>query len=258
MPNGRATPLKPLKWYQKLATGKARLEFGAFLLEGNRAIQQVISAHPETIIEIISVEEPPRDYYSYPVRLVTESQLRSISSVKTPQGIIAVVRLPPDTYSSHLPEHPGDKILLLEDIQDPGNTGTLIRTAAAFDFSGVILTDKCADPFSPKCVQSTAGAALSVWLRRTNRYLGLIEALQAKGYTLAATDLNGSEDARILQQGDRLLLALGNEASGLTQQLLNMAEYRLKIPTVRERAESLNVAACGAIFMYLSSTREPS
>jgi len=255
MSDSRISPLKPLKWYRKLATGKARRESGAFLLEGNRAIQQVITVHPDSIIEIISVKEPPQEYYGYSVRMVTESQLHYISSARTPQGIIAVVRLPLETYSSHLPEHPGNRILLLEDIQDPGNTGTLIRTAAAFDFSGVILSEKCADPFAPKCVQSTAGTVLSLWLRRTHRYLELIEALQTKSYTLAATDLNGSEDILALRQHDRLIPALGNEASGLSPQILDMADYRLRIPTSREKAESLNVAACGAIFMYLSSTR---
>ncbi len=251
--NGEAAPLKPLKWYKKLATRKGRLEAGAFLIEGDRAIKQVINSHPAEIIEILTTGEPPLIHHDYPGRLVTDSQLRSLCSTRTPQGTIAVVRLPLDTYSDRLPQNTGPKILLLEDIQDPGNVGTLIRTAAAFNFSGVILTGKCADPLSPKCVQSTAGTVLSVWLRRTSRYLEVVEALRKKGYHLVAAELNGVEEPSILCRQDKLLLALGNEASGLSKSILNAADYRLRIPTTREKAESLNVAACGAICMYLSS-----
>ena len=248
-----SAPLKPIRWYKKLAAKKGRLEAGAFLVEGDRAIKQIISSHPNEIIEIITVEEPLPVYRNYTVRLVTESQLRSICLTRTPQGTMAVVRLPVDMCADYLPEGVGNKVLLLEDIQDPGNVGTLIRTAAAFDFSGVIMTENCADPLSPKCVQATAGTVLSVWLRRTKRYLELTRALRKSGYTLIAAELNGLAEPSILQRQSKLLLALGNEAAGLSRALLDEADYRLRIPTVREKAESLNVAACGAICMYLSS-----
>ncbi len=244
--------MKPLKWYRNLATKKGRIEAGAFLIEGDRAIKQMISNNPDAIVEIISTEELSPSYRNYSKRLITDSQLRSIGSTKTPQGIIAVVRLPMDTYSDQLPDNTGSKILLLEDVQDPGNVGTLIRTAVAFAFSGVILTEKCADPLSPKCVQSTAGTVLSLWIRRTSHYLELVEELKYNGYSLVAADLNGEEDPSVLQYQNKLLLALGNEASGLSKSILKASNYRLRIPTIRERVESLNVAACGAICIYLS------
>jgi TrmH family RNA methyltransferase len=243
--------LKPIKWYKNLATRKGRLEAGAFLIEGDKTVKQIISSNPDDIIEIVSAEELPPFYRKYPGRLVTESQLRSICSTKTPQGIMAVVRLPLDTYSDQLPDNIGAKILLLEDIQDPGNVGTLIRTAVAFDFSGVILTEKCADPLSPKCVQSTVGTVLSLWLRRTSRYLELAEELKRNGYSLVAADLGGVENPSVLQC-QNLLLALGNEASGLSDSVLNASHHRLRVPTIPGKVESLNVAACGAICMYLS------
>lgn len=246
--------LKPLKWYKELAEKKGRLKAGAFAVEGDRAIRQIMSVHPDEITEIIAIEEPPAAYRDYPSRLVTESQFRNISSTKTPQGIMAVVRIPEDIYSASLPRDAGRRILLLEDIQDPGNVGTLIRTAAAFDFSGVILTENCADPLTPKCVHSTAGAVLSVWLRRTAQYLELVRSLRRDGYNLIAAELKGTAEPSVLKR-EKLLLALGNEAAGLSRALLDEADYRLRIPTVRHKAESLNVAACGAILMYLSSER---
>ena len=251
--NGKAISLNPVKWYKNLATMKGRQESRAFLIEGDRAIMQVLDNYPDEILEFITVEKPSAAYRNYPVRYVTEDQLRSISSTKTPQGIIAIVKLPQDTYSDNLPENTGDKILLLEDIQDPGNVGALIRTAAAFAFSGIMLTEKCADPFSPKCVQSSAGTILSLWLRRTPRYLESVIALKKAGYHLVAADINGNEDPSVFNRLDKLLLALGNEASGLSKSLLKIADSRLRIPVVSEKAESLNVAACGAICMYLSS-----
>lgn len=245
--------LRPLKWYKKLATRKGRLEAGAFLVEGDRAIRQIISSQPATIMEILTVVEPPPAYSGFATRLVTESQLRSICHTKTPQGVLAIVRMPEGLFSSYLPEEVGYKILLLEDIQDPGNVGTLIRTAAAFDFDGIIMTPKCADPLSPKCVQATAGTILSVWLRRTAHYLELTGKLKKAGYSLIATELSGATDLSVLHRQSNTVLALGNETAGLSDALRDMADYRLRIPTVPEKAESLNVAACGAIFMYLSS-----
>jgi TrmH family RNA methyltransferase len=166
-----------------------------------------------------------------------------------------VVRAPADTYTDRLPENTGARVLLLEDVQDPGNVGTLIRTAAAFDFSGVILSRKCADPLSPKCVQSTAGSVLSVWLRRTNHYPALADKLRKSGFFMVATDLGGEAEPSVLQNRGKLLLALGNEAAGLSGVVLEASDCRLRIPITGKKAESLNVAACGAIVMYLSSQK---
>jgi TrmH family RNA methyltransferase len=245
------TPLKPLKWYKNLADRKERLESGVFFVEGERAVRQIAENNPDAVTEILSADEPPSFCRTYPYRHITGEQLRSITSATTPQGIIAVVRIPEGIYSAGLPDNPGSKILLLEDIQDPGNAGSLIRTAVAFGFSGVIMTGKCADPLSPKTVQSTAGTVLSLWIRRTGDYLSLIESLKAKGYSLVATDLNGEENPSYLKETDKLVLALGNEAAGLSSDILRLADFRLRI-SIKDKAESLNVAACGAICMYLS------
>ncbi len=253
----RHTPaLKPLKWYRNLATRNGRLEAGAFLVEGDRAIEQVVHNNPGEVLELLTTAELPLRYRGFARRVLTEGQLHSISSTKTPQGTIAIVRLPLDTYTDQLPASAGERVLLLEDVQDPGNVGTLIRTAVAFGFSGVIMTEDCADLFSPKCVQSTAGTILALWARRTPRYLTLVEQLRQSGYTVVAADVDGHDTLDVLGKRDRLLLALGNEASGLTGSLLDTASHRVRIPTVRERAESLNVAACGAICMYLSYREE--
>ena len=247
--------LKPLKWYRSLSDGKGRQQAQAFIVEGSRAIRQIISTHGDEILEILTVGEPPLEYSSYPLRQITQTQMQYVSNNQTPPGALAVVKMPLAVYSTSLSEKPGDKILLLEDIQDPGNVGTLIRTAAAFGFSGVILTDKCADPFSPKCVQSSAGTVLSIWLRRTAGYLEIAEHLKRDAYFLVEADLRGEEDVSILKTREKMILALGNEGAGLSARLLAMADFLLRIPIDSSSAESLNVAACGAICMYISSKR---
>ncbi len=252
--NHQNVPLNPLKWYKKLATKKGRIEAGAFLIEGPRAISQIASGFSQEIIEIIiSDDHLTTPYVNYPCRIVTETQLNSIASTKTPQGIIAVVRLPADIYSDELPSNIGSKVLLIEDVQDPGNVGTIIRTAAAFGFHGIILSEKCADPVSPKCVQSTAGAVMSIWIRRTSGYLTLAGNLKEQGYQLVVADVNGSESPAILNSKGDLVLALGNESIGPSESLLNLADNIVCVPIDNEKVESLNVAVCGAVCMYLSS-----
>jgi RNA methyltransferase, TrmH family len=247
-------PVKSLKWYRQLVDKKGRLETGLFLVEGEKAIRQIVASKLDAITEILSVAEHPPLFPGYPTRIITASQFRYISSVQTPQGIMAVVKIPADIYSPRLPKDTGKHILLLEDIQDPGNVGTLIRTAAALDYDGVILTESCADPLAPKCVQASAGTVLSVWLRRTEQYLEIAQSLKQDGYTLVAADVRGTDGPSILIGQKKLALALGNEAAGLSKELLAMADHRVRIPTVKEKAESLNVAACGAILMYLSKS----
>ena len=250
-----ATPVKSLKWYRQLADRKGRLEVGVFIVEGEKSIRQIVSSHPEAIIEIISVAKPPAAFNDYPQRTVTEREFRYISSTQTPQGIMAIVKIPANIYSANLPDITGKRILLLEDIQDPGNTGTLIRTAAAFNYAGVILTENGADPLNPKCVQAAAGTTLSVWLRRAGQYLKTARSLKKQGYMLISADVRGTEEPAILSKQEKMILALGNEAAGLSKGLLEIADYRIQIPTAPEKAESLNVAACGAILMYLSAAK---
>jgi TrmH family RNA methyltransferase len=245
------TSPNPLKWYKRLATSKGRLEAQAFLVEGNKAIDQIRVSRPTDIFEILTVHELPSTYRQFPARMITESQCRYISSTQTPQGIMAVVRMPEGIYSDRLPVNPGKHVLLFDDIQDPGNTGTLIRTGAAFGFSGIIMSDKCADPLSAKCVQATAGSLLSLWIRKTGSYVNLAQRLKDLSFTVYAADADGIHSPSSMKHRGKLLLALGNEAAGLSKRMLELADFRIRVNIKRENAESLNVAACGAILMYL-------
>jgi TrmH family RNA methyltransferase len=246
--------LKSLTWYRDLSEATGRRAAGCFLVEGERAIRQAAGSHPAAMVEILATGDVPPDLGGYPIRTLTEKQLKSVSGSVTPQGLLAVVRLPEDFEKATLPTRPGNRILLLEHVQDPGNTGTLLRTAAAFGYDGVILSAECADPFAPKVVQAAAGTVLSLWTRRTERYLDLVLELRRRGYTLVATTLDGVDHPALLKN-EKLVLALGNEARGLSPELRAAADAAFRLPVAREKAESLNVAVAGGICLYLSRQR---
>ncbi len=191
------------------------------------------------------------------IRKVNAQQIVSISQSKTPQGICGVVAMPTQVFSAELPENCGRKIVLLEEIQDPGNVGTLIRSAAAFNFSGVLLSETCADPFSPKAVQASAGSLLSVWIRRTAEYITLASALKKNGFTIIAADIRGTISREPLEK-KKLVLALGNEGKGISQVMRDLADTVFTIPCNMQAVESLNVASAGAISMFLVNRENAS
>jgi len=251
--------VKPIAWYKSLALPGNRREYGYFLIEGKRAVDQALEYRRGSVEELLCTDEAASSMTlpdDIPVRTISDVNMKSICTSKTPQGIAALARIPADVYTSKIPERSilGDKILLLEHIQDPGNVGTLIRTAAAFGVNGVILSGQCADPFSPKAVQSTAGSLLSVWIRKSAQYLLMVDELRNQGYKLLGADLDGSESFNF-EGVDQHILALGNEGSGLTNDILDRCDCRIRIPIVESGAESLNVASSGAICMFMLRRR---
>jgi RNA methyltransferase, TrmH family len=249
--------LKPLSWYKALSDARERRANGRFLVEGRRAIEQIKVVSPESIEEIIVTDELLDEFknYSCPVRVLTERQFKTVCTSKTPQGVAAVVKIPEKSYSDELSSQAGDRILLLEGVQDPGNVGTLIRTAAAFDFNGIILNESCAGPFSPKAVQASAGAVMSVWVRRTDRYLKMAGDLKERNCKLVAADVRGEPLTKGFSLPGLFCLMLGSEGEGLSENLLALADQRIRIPMNDRNVESLNVASAGAIMMYCTQAR---
>lgn len=249
---GRGNILKPIQWYKALHDHHGRQEINCFLVNGIRAIEQIYSVSPTSIEEILTLDESIVDKFDCPTTIVSQKQMERISPVKTPQNVVAVIAIPENIYSSELPVEPGKKILCLEHIQDPGNVGTLIRTAAAFDYDGIIMSELCADPLGIKTAQATAGSLFSVWIRRTKEYVSLCKDLQSRNFVLYSTDMKGDKVTNSLQLPH--IIALGNEGNGLSELLTSIADKRVRIPINDQKVESLNVAISGAILMYLSHT----
>lgn len=248
--------LKPIKWYTSLADSKVRRHEGVFLVEGHRSIEQIALVDRKQIVEILCLKENAAQFPDISHRIITAAQRDSIAQSQTPQGVLAVVRIPDGCYGSELPLQTGNRIVVLEDVQDPGNVGTLIRTAAALGFDGVLLTDKCSDPLSPKAAQASAGTLFSLWWRKTAIALDLIDQLIARDFLLYVTVADKGTDIALEKIPKKILLALGNEAHGVSPQMLSRAYIRCTIPINSAYAESLNVAVAGGIAMFLCGKRK--
>jgi TrmH family RNA methyltransferase len=239
--------LRPIKWYAKLLTSKGRKSEGKYLVEGVRAVKQLISSKTK-IAELLLSEESSAEFPKHiDSRILTQDQLNKISETQNGTTVVAVVEADSQIYSSTLPDDCGDTILFLEDVQDPGNVGTLIRCAAAFGFDGVVMSNNCADPLSPKVVRSTVGAIEALWIRRTANYKELVLELKESDFLLITADIGGGE--LLSKENSKTIFALGNEGNGVSKWLKNSSDKIYTIPFESERIESLNVSVAGAIGM---------
>ena len=241
----------PIKYYQALLTAKGRKEYSAFIIEGIRQVEQFSQSKNVKLLEILAAVEPLPFETKTPIRYINHKQLEKITDSKTPNGVIAIAEIPcrGDRLRSPAENPPTGNILLLEDIQDPGNVGTLIRSAAAFGFSAVILTPACADVYSPKVVRSSGGAICNLEIIRNSDIFDCISALKKQNYRLVVADLDGKSE--IISKNEKLIFALGNEGNGISENLRAQADEIFTIPFDNSAVESLNVATAGAIGMFL-------
>lgn len=175
--------------------------------------------------------------------IVTKEVMEKISSSKTPQGIVAVCKAKPSQPITN------NKVLYLDDVSDPGNVGTIFRTALALGYNDIILSEKCCSPFSSKAIQSSQGAIFKLNIVRNVD----LKELKKQSYKIIATELKGSIKLEEANPSKKHVLVLGNEAHGVSNSILEIADERVKIDI--NDIESLNVAVAGAIAMYAFSIK---
>lgn len=178
---------------------------------------------------------------------VSDSLFNSISDTENPQGIMAICKFNIRNLCDigHLNE---SAILFLDGIQDPGNMGTIIRTADAFNIDGIILGEGCVDPYNLKVVRSTMGSIFRLPLYISDNSIESIIELKNKGFDILATSLEGGA----IYNSDfnkKFLCVIGNEANGVDPRILDMADRCIKIP-MPGNAESLNAGVAASIIMY--------
>ncbi len=222
---------------------EARREAGLLLGQGHKLLEEALAAGlcPETVL--YAGETPFLPAGAQCVR-VTEELLAYVSPMKSAPEVLFALPIPPE------PGPLRGRVLALEAMQDPGNVGTMIRTAAAFGFDGVLLLGPCADPWGPKAVRASMGGAfrLPVWERLDSA--SALEELRTAGMPLYAAALR--EDALAagrVRFPSELVLAIGNEGHGLSAPVLAAARKVLRIP-MEPGAESLNAAAAAAVLMW--------
>lgn len=176
---------------------------------------------------------------------VPSEVMKSISPAETPQGVLFICAMP----EAPLPETlPGKRYVILDGVQDPGNVGTILRTADAFRADGMFLVNACADIYNPKTVRATMGAVFRcpVWSCRPQE---LRELLTASGLPMYGAALRSDTvDARSVDYG-RCALAIGSEGKGLSEEMLSLCEKTILIP-MSEHCESLNAAIAASVLLW--------
>ena len=180
--------------------------------------------------------------------VVTEEQMKKLTDTVTPQGILCIVRQPSYTMEDII-NHPGHRLLMiLEDIQDPGNLGTIFRTAEGAGASGIIMTKGCADLFNPKVVRSTMGSIYRVPFFVTDDIEQTISLVKNAQIEVFAAHLKGEHFYDEIEYKDAAFL-IGNEGRGLKDSTASLADTYIKIPMSGE-LESLNASMAAGILMY--------
>lgn len=219
----------------KLFDSSERNKRQQFIVEGYHLLEMAIDN--KCVLSIFTIKEIPNIDSNIPQYLVSEDILKKLSSTKNPQGVVAVCSM-----AKPLPVK-GDKVLYLDGIADPGNMGTLFRTALAFGYKDIIL-DNTVSMYNDKVISSSQGAIFKL-----NIVSGDISTLKSlKDYEILATEIKGSIPLEEVKPHNKHVLILGNEARGVRPEILEIAHKRIRIDI--KEIESLNVGVAGAICMY--------
>lgn len=232
---------------RKLSTDRAyRREQGEYLGDGVKLLQEAVRWNaPLTAVVCTPGTQLPDIPESVRTVEVPEDVMASVSPMKSPQGALFLCRM----ERSELPEKlEGERYLVLDGLQDPGNVGTIWRTADALGADGILLVNGCADPWGHKTVRSTMGACFRLPVYEAGREQ-LARVLKASGIPLYATALR--EDTVDLRHADlsRCAVVIGSEGRGISEEMLSLCEKTLKIP-MRARCESLNAASAATVVLW--------
>ena len=227
-----------VKELSSLKEKKGRREKGTFLVEGAKMVCECVKSGLE-IVRLAVREDYAGDTFGLPVVVLGEDAFRAVCDEKTPQGVLAEVKLP-----VRVVEPPKNSCLLLDGVSDPANVGAIIRTAVAAGYEELYLAD-CADPYAPKSVRASMSGVFFANIMRGTRE-EIVKAL--KGVPLIAADMDG-ESVFTFTPPEKFCLCIGNEGNGLSDGVRSRAKHTVKIP-MDARTESLNAAVSAGILMY--------
>ena len=227
-----------------LKTAKARRETGSFLVEGETMLNEALSSGLVPRALLTEAETPLAARFPE-ARLVTRGVLEAVCDTKTPQGMCAAFELPPPRALSDAPR----TLVALDGVQDPGNVGTIWRTADAAGLGGLLLGANCADPYSPKVQRAAMGSGFRLPAIPAEPLCDVLAALRARGWMVVASALDGADFYQRPEVGERFVLVIGSEAHGISDAVRAQADALVKLP-MRGRAESLNAAVAAGIMMY--------
>jgi len=237
---------------KKLKERRFRDKEGLFILEGFRLIEEAIKANMEIENIIISkdYEQKFQEFLLNNIDLnkktffLANNLFMQLSSTENPQGIIAVVK-----KKNNQKTLKGDFYLICDKVQDPGNLGTIIRTAHAAGVNGIILTKGTVDIYNDKTIRSTMGSIFYIPIFYDDENYSIIRSLKEDGFSLVATSLAESKNFFEEDLKGKTILAVGNEGNGISNELFELADKKVKIP-MPGGAESLNVSIATSIILF--------
>jgi TrmH family RNA methyltransferase len=240
---------------RRLQRRRDRTEAGRFLAEGPQAVREAIAEG--VVVELFTTVGAAERYADLVaeaeragarVSPVTDETLAALAETVQPQGVVAVcsfVDIPLAEALSHGPR----LVAVLADIRDPGNAGTVLRTADAAGADAVVFAGDAVDPYNGKCVRASAGSLFHVDVVRAPDPRAVVEQLRAAGLTVYAADAHGAADLDHVPLAGPTAWLFGSEAHGLPPELADAADARVQVP-IHGRAESLNLAAAAAVCLY--------
>lgn len=182
------------------------------------------------------------------VTILEDKLFHSLTDTMTPQGVLALVHMPEYELKELLADDTG-RFLLLENLRDPGNLGTIMRTAEGAGMNGVILSRESVDLFNPKVVRATMGSIFRQPFVYVEDIYETIKVMQSEDYCIVGTAMSGNCLYDEVDYSKRVGIVIGNEANGITEEMLALVDKKVRIPMAGQ-LESLNAAVAAALFMY--------
>lgn len=249
---GLQNPL--VKAAAELKQKKYRQQQGLFIAEGLRTVEEAVRYGAVQSIFYTAIEDERtravlEEAAAKQVKLicVSEAVLKKIADTETPQGVIAVCEMGKSSVEDLLAT--GQMLLVLDRVGDPGNIGTMLRTADAAGLGGLVLLKGSADIYAPKTVRASMGSLFHLPVVSGVSEAEFVSSARKAGYELLVTSLDGADNLYKADLRGRLAFVMGNEANGVTDSLLEAADKRVFIP-MQGRAESLNVAMAAGVVMF--------
>jgi len=246
-----STTNKQIKMIQKLQkSSKERRQQGLFVIEGIRMFKEIPVEYLDKVFVTELFYEKNRELFldREPDDFVADSVFEKLSETQTPQGVLATVKMRTYSFEEVLGEGENPLLLVLENLQDPGNLGTILRTAEGAGASGIIMSKDTVDIYNPKVVRSTMGALFRMPFFYADDIFEAVKKLQERGITVYAAHLNGEGFYEKDYRGGTAFL-VGNEGNGLTDRITAMADEKIRIPMMG-KVESLNAAIAATLMAY--------
>lgn len=245
---------KTIKLLLSLQKRSGRLKSGMFLAEGKRIVREAIEWCKGSISFLVAsesfCEKNPGFDCGLDLYVLSDSLFHYISSTETPQGILAVINIPSSSDFADL----SDNVLIIDGVSEPGNMGTILRTAEAMAFNDIFILKGSVDIYSPKVVRSTMGAIFRLHFHFEEN-CEFIAMLKERKYRIVSAALRDSVSLEAVEVSGKNAIIIGNEAVGISDAALKLSDVTAKID-MPGNAESLNAAIAAGIMMYKFSLKD--